>query len=200
MSGIKKKRTKKAVSGCDDPSDRKMLTSYSAIVKHYKRNFSRLSRDELNHYASIVSYDEMLECVAYAKDPRGKRHPHQRRLKRAALNKVHKRLRQYDFESCESFEELFAALQEAIGDIEGIGELMLYDTANRLGSYLNLRPNRIHLHAGTRAGAHYLGLGHGQEFIDVSDLPRAFHSLNADQAEDCLCIYKDSLKMIRDLR
>lgn len=184
---------------CDEVrKDRKTLTTYNSIVKHYSRNLSHLSHDEWSYYASFESFDDMLSCVAYAKAPSGKRHPHQRRLKKSALDKVYKRMQLYDFQTCETFDQLVDLVEEAIGGIHGIGPLMLYDTANRLGSYYGLRPDRIYLHAGARIGAKYLGLGAKRKFIEISDLPLPFHSLNADQIEDCLCIYKDSLKLIHD--
>lgn len=150
----------------------------------------------MQFYAGRRSYDEMLEYAAYAKLPSGKRHPHQYRLKKSALRKVHNRLKQYDLESCESFHELFETVHEAIAGINGIGEMMVYDTAHRIGAYLELEPEYVYLHAGTRVGAVALGFERSTAWIDPGDLPRAFRRLTAAQIEDCLCIYKRELQAL----
>jgi hypothetical protein len=79
-----------------------------------------------------------------------------------------------------------------IGGIAGIGDLARYDIAHRIGSYLNLQPELIYLHTGTRDGARVLGL-HG-ETVDRSRLPRALNRLDPAEIEDFLCIYREELR------
>ena len=133
------------------------------------------------------------EIVRHYKKNFGKRHPHQYRLKHRDLQRVHQRLKLYDIESCETFHELFETVHEAIAGISGIGELMVYDTAHRLGSYLGLEPEYVYIHAGVRKGAKALGFKGAVKWIDPSTLPRAFKKLTPGEIEDCLCIYKDEL-------
>ena len=55
---------------------------------------------------------------------------------------------------------------------------MVYDTAVRIGAYLNLEPEEVYLHAGTKKGAAALGFKH-RKTIDPKVLPREFQSLSA---------------------
>ena len=59
-------------------------------------------------------------------------------------------------EACRDFRQLFELVRDLIEPIPGIGELMVYDTALRIGAKLNLKPMRVYLHAGARAGARAL--------------------------------------------
>jgi len=78
--------------------------------------------------------------------------------------------------------------------VKGVGELTIYDTANRIGAHLGLKPEHIYLHAGTKKGAEKL-LGHRikAKHINAHDLPPAFQNKALSNAalEDILCIYKD---------
>ena len=42
--------------------------------------------------------------------------------------------------------------------MDELGELTVYDVAHRIGAYLQLEPDVVYLHRGTRIGARYLGL------------------------------------------
>jgi hypothetical protein len=68
-------------------------------------------------------------------------------------------------QSAKTFEELHRVILNKIGDIQGIGELTVYDIAVRIGAELNLAPAVVFLHAGTRIGAKALGLDVSQKFI-----------------------------------
>jgi hypothetical protein len=117
-------------------------------------------------------------------------------LAAATLRRAHAELDQCDLNGCRSFDELFQVVSDAIGNIQGIGALTIYDIACRIGAFLKLKPNRIYLHAGTRAGARAIGLGDGVETLEIDELPPAFRRLSASEIEDCLCIYKDELAQI----
>jgi len=192
---IIKKKVKRN-SGCPPlrPLDRP--DSHTEIVRRYKKFFQAVASLESQHYANLGSFDEALAEAAYAKAIDGKRHPHQRRLKRTNLQKVHQRLKQYDLESCENFHELFMMVHEAIASISGIGELMVYDTAHRLGAYLQKEPEYVYLHAGVRVGARALGYKPSTKWINPKSLPKPYQKLSASEIEDCLCIYKHALHAI----
>jgi hypothetical protein len=73
------------------------------------------------------------------------------------LRRAHAELDQCQPGNCSSFDELFQMVDNAIGGIHGIGPLTVYDTACRIGEYLNLKPEKIYLHAGTRAAKYAPG-------------------------------------------
>ena len=196
MTRRKKKSTKKRSkrkSVCVTGGETEFLGSYAEIVRHYKKTFQKGADRIQLFYSKLRSIDEAIEKAAFARLPSGKRHPHQYRLKHRDLQRVHQRLKLYDIESCETFHELFETVHEAITGISGIGELMVYDTAHRLGSYLGLEPEYVYIHAGVRKGSKALGFKGSVKWIDPSTLPRAFKKLTPGEIEDCLCIYKDEL-------
>ena len=59
--------------------------------------------------------------------------------------------------------------------IKGIGELTIYDTALRIGFYLDIYPDKVYLHAGTREGAKRL-IGEdkvkNKKYLEMSELPK----------------------------
>jgi hypothetical protein len=56
-------------------------------------------------------------------------------------------------EKANDFGDLFHLVGAALDSIHGLGELYVYDTSLRIGAKLNLFPDRVYLHAGTRLGA-----------------------------------------------
>lgn len=169
------------------------------IVSGYKR-YRRLDINRyLRHYRRLTSLVKAIEDSALAIAPSGKRHPHQRRLKRRVLVQVKRKLlkRQKAIKACTNFDRLIKLVGRAGG--KGFGKLAIYDTALRIGSALNLLPSKMYLHAGTRQGARVLGLDISKGWIRVVDLPRPLRKLKPFELEDLLCIYKDNLKKIQSL-
>jgi len=59
--------------------------------------------------------------------------------------------------------------------VYGVGELACYDAALRIGGNLNIFPEKIYLHAGTRTGARELLKQRvNGRFIYKEDLPEPF--------------------------
>jgi hypothetical protein len=90
------------------------------------------------------------------------------------------------------FDALHELVEREIGSIQGIGKLMVYDIAQRIGAYLGKAPRLVYLHRGTKQGAAVLGFR--GETLDPAVLPTAFLQLTPAEIEDCLCIYKDELR------
>ena len=83
-----------------------------------------------------------------------------------------------------------------IGTIPGVGSLMVYDTALRIGARLGALPKRVYLHRGTRVGARALHLDYRQPTLEVSELPMALRELPPHEIEDLLCIYESELSRL----
>ncbi len=169
------------------------LKKYQNIINHYTR-WRKENPDTWIAYTieqpNIIS---AIRVAAKSENKSGKRHNHQRRLKKESINKFADNLIKKSKELYETKD--FASLLKIIESckVRGIGELACYDTANRIGCKIGVVPDKIYLHAGTRKGAERLfGMRIKKKFIDKSELPEPFKSSDLDciQLEDILCIYK----------
>jgi len=163
-----------------------------AIAADYVKRHRRHAERELAYFRILRTDEDAISRAALAQLPSGKRHPHQYRVPRAALEESRRRLLDHmsALRGAESFDELFEVIAATIGSIPGIGELAVYDTALRVGARFGLEPTKVYLHAGTRKGVKALGLGQRRDTIEMAELPSDLRTLTAREAEDLLCIYK----------
>ncbi len=127
-----------------------------------------------------------------------KRHSHQYRLKQETLNATNEELQQISrkVRGVKTFDELYQLIMSL--DVYGLGRLTRYDIATRIGAYLNLYPDRVYLHAGTKAGAIKLLGKVNKDYLFKSDLPKPFRikSLEYHEIEDILCVFKDRFDLV----
>jgi hypothetical protein len=163
------------------------------LVRQYQITVHPHFNQELAFYQQLPTIDESIDYAALAKLHNGKRHPHQRRLKRQVLESVRQHLlaNKHQLEQSRSFEDIFQLVRG--GAVSGFGELAIYDTALRLAVRLAKFPMAVYLHAGTRKGAAALGLNVDRATIPMDELPGPLQKLEPDDAENFLCIYKDRL-------
>ena len=90
-----------------------------------------------------------------------------------------------------------ARIERYTSDIYRFGKLAVYDTACRLGVYLELEPEVVYLHAGTIKGARALGLDTSRSYLEMDELPRPLRLLEPWECEDFLCIYKVELAKLK---
>jgi len=174
-------------------------TTLRAIARAYTEQIRPLAEDELNWFRFQPDLGKTIKFAGLAINSKGKRYSHQRRIRKGVLPQAEylltsnlKAIRQ-----CTSFGELFALINSLLNSVDGIGELYIYDTALRIGANLNLLPEKIYLHTGTREGARALGFGGKLAYIEVSDLPNGLQELEPHEIEDVLCIFKDNLKQMK---
>ncbi|MEM6684875.1 MAG: hypothetical protein AAF617_03680 [Bacteroidota bacterium] len=165
------------------------------IIHHYKQHRAAHPETWLLHCAQQNSLEEAIYEAATARNHEGKKNKHQWRLKNIDLEKFAVQLvdKADEIRKCTSFDELLDKVQRY--KINGIGILTVYDTAERIGAYLDVYPDKIYLHAGVKVGAEkVLGMPLNKEFIHKEDLPEAFQQpdLHCGAIEDILCMYKDS--------
>ena len=174
------------------------LRSLADVVSHYRAGGARSAEDELRYYADQPTLRDAVHAAGLARSAGGRRHPHQHRLPEALLRECASLLEAElpAIRRARSFEELHGVVKAAIGDLRGVGELMVYDTALRIGAKLGVEPRRVFLHAGVRDGARNLGLNATAESLAMAELPAGLRSLRALEAEDVLCIYKDDFRRI----
>lgn len=174
------------------------LKSYKAIVDAYEDRY----KAPLNGMLSEFKKEKYVDAVGYASRGQttdGKRHLHQRRLKKSTLAEVERLLTSVDLRQYRDFASLYKAIANRLDRCSGVGPLMKYDTALRIGANLGVFPERVYLHSGTSAGAKALGFSVKDSPIERSRLPKAFHSLEPHELEDCLCIFKPALQELSKL-
>jgi hypothetical protein len=165
--------------------------SVNDYIEHHRARAAR----ELEYFNRVLSSDEeAVSKAALAQLPSGKRHPHQYRVSRAALEESERVLLANlpALGQATSFHDLFELIDDLIRPIPGIGELTVYDTALKIGAHFGHVPTRVYIHAGTRHGVEALGLDGQRSTIEMTELPQPIQRLSAREAEDLLCIYKRS--------
>ena len=131
----------------------------AALVRSYRVHNRPNSLDDLEFFRAMPSFEVAIHHAGLAIDRLDKRFNHQCRIPLAVLSRAKSLLAEQAprLKTCRSFHELHTCLTKALASVCGIGELYIYDTALRLGAFLNLEPEHVYLHAGTRAGARALG-------------------------------------------
>ena len=181
---------------CGPPHPLHSVSSLGAIMRTYQRyNRPRLVEqlDSFRHEANIGT---AVARAALARRPDGKKYDHQRRIAPNVLSAVQQRLVGVRIDRCQSFSELHGLIQTSIGDIYGVGPLMVYDTALRIGAKLGVWPEQVYLHRGTRSGARALRLQYRQPTLAVSELPQVLRVLRPHEVEDLLCVFKSELSRV----
>ena len=88
-------------------------------------------------------------------------------------------------------------LRDAVECIPGLGVLYVYETAVRIGAWLDLAPTSVYIHAGVRDGARALGLDPSRPQIPRNEFPEEIRVIPADDIENLVCIYKSQLLALR---
>ena len=164
-----------------------------SIVGHYGATHRSLKQAERTWFRRQPSLEAAIKMAARAENEQGKRYSHQYRITRRAMQEAERiLLENYDaLQKCKSFHELWQHISKILSAVTGLGELYIYDTALRIGAYLNLLPERVYLHAGTRTGAKAFGIvSRHTEWVDVDELPSPLKELPPHEVEDILCLYK----------
>src|SRR5262245_56682815 len=158
------------------------LQSYAEIVTHYKAEKKPKAKNERRWFRIQRKVYEAVRLAGLAQAPGGKRFRHQHRLSPSILQRASRSLlrRLRVLGKSRSFHELFQRVEATIGPIKGVGPLMVYDTALRIGARLGLEPEMVYVHAGTGHGAVALGFGRARTTIALSELPKPMNELSPE--------------------
>ena len=171
-------------------------TGLKALVDDYIKWMRPERERELDKFRRVRTDEEAISYAALARDPEtGKKHPHQYRNPPASLERSKRRLVKNLslVRSTTSFQELIELVDHLIRPIDRMGEMVVYDTALRIGARLGHEPEQVYVHRGTRDGIRKLGLDVSRETIEMDELPAPIRKLKPREAEDFLCVYKDDL-------
>src|SRR5438128_8108348 len=111
------------------------------IADSYVEHHRLRAAAELDHFRGLQD-EEAVSTAALARPPNGKRHPHQYRISRVALEESRRRLihNLRLLKRTKSFHELFGLVEQLSGSISGSGPLTVYDTALRSAPRFSLEP------------------------------------------------------------
>jgi len=168
------------------------------IIEEYKSWRQENPDTWLNHCRNQENVEDAIIYAALSENHLGKRNSHQYRLKKITLEQFAASLLDVKEEimKAKSFEELFGIIE--FNKPKGVGDLTCYDAALRIGAKINLYPEKIYLHTGTRRGAEkILGKKVNRKFILKSELPDSFQNaaISSAEIEEILCMYKDQFDL-----
>lgn len=176
------------------------------LLAYYAAGADARRREALWWRAEDQPFAAAVERAALSIRENGRRHSHQNRIPRAVLQACAEVLVRHlpALERSSGFHELLTQIQALYRPIRGAGELLAYDTADRLRHRLGLASEHlIYLHAGTRVGARRLvggRLPRGDAWALMRhQIPERLWILDNHELEDFLCIYKDDLMLPPDV-
>jgi hypothetical protein len=183
--------------GCGEGPFR--ATTLAGLFREFIRNRQSFPRDDVDSYPLKGALRKAISRAAWAKRDDNKRHSHQRRLQKKALTIAEVKLLNAiaKIRGATDFQAILDIVQKVAGNISGLGELYVYDTALRIGRALGHSPKFVYLHAGTKQGAKALGLEHKRAFIPMSAFPDPIAKAAPEIVEDFLCVCKDKLARFR---
>ncbi|MBQ6008745.1 MAG: hypothetical protein IJL17_09400 [Kiritimatiellae bacterium] len=179
--------------------------SLSGIMSEWKKQNRPGFHEYLDGYRS-PTFPDILKAASHGEWPpnsekAGKRHPHQWRISdkamkqwAAKLGKAQAKIRSFQGRA---FEELFDFFDEQARTVSGIGPLMVYDTALRIGANIGCFPKDwVYLHAHARIP----GVRSDVPRIRKTELPEPFNELEmweAYEIEDFLCVCQKQIKELK---
>lgn len=171
-----------------------MSNRLAALVKSYIQSRRDAVNQELRCWSDACSLSEAIRKSALSR-LKGKKHPHQNRIRSIDLSRAATRLvaLRKEISAAREFDHLHKNIGAAFQPGDGIGELAIYDFAIRIGAFRDLKPDKVYLHRGARDGARALGIP-GKSAIPVTVFPPPLRQLlKASEIEDFLCVFKDRL-------
>lgn len=157
------------------------------------KKFAEVQTGELEFYKQNKNDPAKLcHLIGWAIASNGKTQSHQRRIERETKRNLEQHLLEFYhlIPSLKNFDELRELIR-----MKGIGDLTIYDTADRIGYTFDIHPNKVYIHRGAKIGAKNL-MGpkavRGRNFLYMHELPLEFQILTPREVENCLCIYQDS--------
>ena len=165
------------------------------LVQFYNIHCCGCADAEYYSFAAERSLQAAISRAGLAEDPYRKRYDHQHLIPKDVLRTWGKKLLEQEKKlgTAKTFAELHELVVVASQSESGAGELLTYDTAVRIGAWLELEPETIYLHAGSRKGAGALAnlfdIDATLETLIVEALPPELHTLKPRHIENFLCIF-----------
>jgi len=191
------------------------------LAFHFESRFDYLNK-YLAFYKGLNSLSEVITFACSARfkleedgDVHEITHPHQQyfiardnkprgieaSIMRLVGSKVQSKMT--TIEKAVSFEDIMKIVDKE--KVRGFGSLAIYDSSVRIAAYLNITPDRVYLHAGSKEGAKHLeskglvpGGSSANESIPMADMPKPFQRLHPTQVENLLCSFKSAIEKLEE--
>ena len=185
---------KKPISACNSKKTNSKNSTLATLVDEYSQQYGNFYYCEDRWWGEkTISWLQAVKRAWESIMPNGKMHGHQYRVGEQKLSEglqiCQSHNRQPD--SFNDFHDIYCWIESITKDVKRIGSLTTYDVARRLGAWLDLKPQKVYLHAGAMRGARKLGIQ--GDMVSLDNFPSEIQKLGATHAENFLCIYKDYL-------
>jgi hypothetical protein len=159
-----------------------------SVVKNYIEQNRPKSKMEFEWYAAQPSLEAAVRAAATVQTGSGKSTKTPRKgpvdSRKIAEEKL---VSQLDaLKASKTFDSLLESIERAILPIPGLNDVYAYDTATRIGAYLNIWPKHVYLYTGTRTGAKQLGIVTKKRLLLFNTLPEPMQELEPYEAEEAL--------------
>lgn len=165
------------------------------IAAHFRKYGRPRRRPEVAHYGGEGTVKAIVSRAVLSVAANGKRDSHQRRISWKVLNQANRELLSAlpIVSKCRDFDALHDVVSRLIRPIDGVGALLVYDTAQRIAIAREIpEPLDVYLHAGTAKGAKALGI-RGKK-VAVAALPKELRRFTSFELEDLFCNYAKYLQ------
>ena len=126
---------------------KELIKKYEELIgdSYFNNSFTQFVKKQNN-------INDAIQTAVLAINENGKMFSHQTCIKKSVLYSYIDSLVNVNnqIQNSKTFEELHNIL--SVNRVFGIGDLTVYDTTLRLSQYLNLFPEYIYIHAGTKKG------------------------------------------------
>ena len=174
--------------------------SYKAICADYRKNCQNLWRRTLAYYAGLKSLDVALDEAGLFRCDLSLCDSHQRRIYKVYKSRFLRDLKncRTAISKCTDFQSLYDCVWKNCKK-KGVGELAIYDTAMRIGAFLEIhkkapglfKPRQVFLHNGALDGAKaILKRGVLAHRLPLQTFAKWFSGFAEWEVEEILCIYK----------
>ena len=181
--------------GCTSTGTLAKTDTLGQVVAEFLEEEGTCPRGEMKTFRNLDVW-EAIKKAARARDETGDLYPHQwNSFNRPEVpEQAEASLLECadEIEACRYFDVLHELVKSKL-QIGRASEMYWYDTAFRIGISLNLYPQKVYLHRGTRDGAKNLGIYNGKEVLEMAELPPELRKMEPYQVEDFLCMKKDVL-------
>ncbi|MCL4305661.1 hypothetical protein KJZ99_07080 [bacterium] len=159
-----------------------------SVVKNYKESNRPRNKAEFSWYAAQPSLEAAVRAAALGTSSDGKRGRQARRGTDEAFKLAEEKLVLLldAMQSAKTFDALLEFVERAVLPIPGLNDVYAYETAMRIGAYLNIWPKHVYLYTSTRSGAKQLGIVSKKRLLLFNSLPEAFQELEPYEVEEAL--------------